>query len=218
MSALKARKPLVAGVGVGFLALLVLVVMVMPKMSQVGKQQKALDAAVADGQKLTTQVAELQDAKRAAASVKKQLERLGWAIPKTAALPRLIHQVQSIADASAVDFVQVSPSAPSATSNSYSTIPTQITTTGSYFAVTEFLYRLETLPRAVKVTGLTLGPGPDGLAKNTDDIVVTRSKQHGESSLTEEAAKAVEAVTEGAASGAVKGIKKGFSLSGGDKK
>src|SRR5205823_12531685 len=111
------------GVGVGFLALLVLVVMVMPKMSQVGKQQKALDAAVADGQKLTTQVAELQDAKRAAASVKKQIERLQWSIPKTAALPRLIHQVQDIADASAVDFVQVSPSAPSATSTNYSTIP-----------------------------------------------------------------------------------------------
>ena len=60
--------------------------------------------------------------------------------------------------------------------------------------------------------------GPDGLPKNSDDIVVTRSKQHGESSLTEEAAKAVEAVTEGAASGAIKGIKKGFGLGGGDKK
>jgi hypothetical protein len=60
--------------------------------------------------------------------------------------------------------------------------------------------------------------GPDGLPKNSDDIVVTRSKPHGEFSLTEEAAKAAEAVTGGAASGAIKGIKKGFGLGGGEKK
>ncbi|MGL4424395.1 MAG: hypothetical protein ACRCZF_27315, partial [Gemmataceae bacterium] len=32
--------------------------------------------------------------------------------------------------------------------------------------------------------------GPDGLPKNKDDIVVHRSKRHGESSLTKEASKA----------------------------
>ena len=58
--------------------------------------------------------------------------------------------------------------------------------------------------------------GPDGLAKNSDDIVVTRSKRHGETSITEEAGKAAEVVTGGAASGAIKGIKKGLGL--GEKK
>jgi hypothetical protein len=60
--------------------------------------------------------------------------------------------------------------------------------------------------------------GADGLPKNSDDIVVTRSKRHGESSLTEEAAKAAERVSGGAASGTIKGIKKGLGLGGGDKK
>src|SRR6476620_7468915 len=45
--------------------------------------------------------------------------------------------------------------------------------------------------------------GPDGLAKNSDDIIVTRTKAHGESTLTEEAAKAAEAIAGGAASGTV---------------
>jgi hypothetical protein len=58
--------------------------------------------------------------------------------------------------------------------------------------------------------------GPDGLPKNTDDLVVTRSKRHGESSLTEEAAKAAEGVATGAASGMIKGLKQG--LRGSDKK
>ena len=54
--------------------------------------------------------------------------------------------------------------------------------------------------------------GPDGLPKNTDDIVVTREERHGESTLTREASKATEGVAEGAASGVVKGIKKGLGL------
>jgi len=59
--------------------------------------------------------------------------------------------------------------------------------------------------------------GPDGLPKNSDDIVVHRSKRHGESSLTEEVAKAAEGVAGGAASGTIKGIRKGRGLGGGDK-
>jgi hypothetical protein len=60
--------------------------------------------------------------------------------------------------------------------------------------------------------------GPDGLPKNSDDIVVHRRKRHGESSLTEEAAKATEQLTESALSGTLKGVKKGLGLSGGDKR
>jgi hypothetical protein len=52
--------------------------------------------------------------------------------------------------------------------------------------------------------------GPDGLPKNSDDIVVTRSKRHGNSSITEEAAKVVEGVSSGASRGIIKGIKQGL--------
>lgn len=61
--------------------------------------------------------------------------------------------------------------------------------------------------------------GPDGLPKNSDDIVVTRSKRHNETSLTEEAAKTVEGISKAATSGIIKGVKKGLSSGGrGDKK
>ena len=61
--------------------------------------------------------------------------------------------------------------------------------------------------------------GPDGLPKNSDDIVVTRSKRHNETSLTEEASKTVEGISKAATSGILKGVKKGLSPSGkGDKK
>lgn len=53
--------------------------------------------------------------------------------------------------------------------------------------------------------------GPDGLPKNNDDIVVTRTQPHGESTYTQEASKSVEEIASGAASGMIKGIKKGIS-------
>jgi hypothetical protein len=56
--------------------------------------------------------------------------------------------------------------------------------------------------------------GPDGLPKNSDDIVVTRSKRHNETSITKEAAKAVEDLSSGASSGFLKGIKKELGFGG----
>jgi hypothetical protein len=61
--------------------------------------------------------------------------------------------------------------------------------------------------------------GPDGLPKNSDDITVQRTKRHGETTYTEEAAKSIEVLTGAAASGTIKGIGKGLGLGGsGDKK
>jgi hypothetical protein len=59
--------------------------------------------------------------------------------------------------------------------------------------------------------------GPDGLPKNSDDITVTRSKPHGETTITNEAAKFTESISGAAASGAVKGIKKGLGFGGKEK-
>jgi hypothetical protein len=55
--------------------------------------------------------------------------------------------------------------------------------------------------------------GPDGLPQNHDDQVVTRSQRHGESTYSLEASKSIEEVASGAASGVIKGIKKGIGLS-----
>lgn len=56
--------------------------------------------------------------------------------------------------------------------------------------------------------------GPDGLPKNSDDVVVTRSKRHGETTISGEAAKGAEVIAAGASSGVVKGIKRGLGFGG----
>ena len=158
------RKPLLVGLAFVILVGVALVALVKPKMSSVKEQQNVLDQAKQHNSQLQAEVATLEQAKRDAPQVKKELRGLEAEIPGTASLPALIRQIKSMADDSAVDFLQIQPSPPApGTTGDYSTIPTQIGATGSYFAVTEFLYRLETLPRAVKVTGVTLGAGPDGL-------------------------------------------------------
>jgi Tfp pilus assembly protein PilO len=143
-------------------SLFLIVFLVMPKMSSVKEHQKQLDQAEQDGQQLAAQVAALLQAKHDAASVQRQVHALDQQIPTTAALSRLITQMKRAADLAAVDFVQISPGTPVSGTTGFSTIPTQINATGSYSTVTEFLYRLESMPRAVKVTNITLGPGPDG--------------------------------------------------------
>jgi hypothetical protein len=56
--------------------------------------------------------------------------------------------------------------------------------------------------------------GPDGLPKNSDDIVVTRSKPHGETTISEVIGKGAETVSAGIGSGLVKGVAKGLGIGG----
>ena len=48
-----------------------------------------------------------------------------------------------------------------------SVAPLAITASGTYFSLTEFLYSLETLPRATKVLNVAIAPGTGGEATTT---------------------------------------------------
>jgi Tfp pilus assembly protein PilO len=160
----KNRRPLVVGLAFVGLALVVLVALVMPKHAAVQSHQKKLDEALQQGQQLEVEVAALNQAKDDAPETKRQLKAIGEQIPSTASLPDMLRLIRRAADGAAVDFIQISPGTPTlSTDGAFSTIPTSISTTGSYFSLEEFLYRLETLNRSVKVTNLTLGAGPAGL-------------------------------------------------------
>ena len=50
-----------------------------------------------------------------------------------------------------------------------SVAPLAITASGTYFSLTEFLYSLETLPRATKVLNVAMAPGTGGEADHHHD-------------------------------------------------
>jgi hypothetical protein len=58
--------------------------------------------------------------------------------------------------------------------------------------------------------------GADGLPKNSDDVVIHRSKRHGESSVNQEIERASESAGRGGARGIIQGVKE--AVTGKDKK
>ena len=153
------RAPIIAAVASVLVALIVLVFLLLPRISAVGKKSDELDAARAKEQSLRVQLQQLEEARSQAKIVQRQLNRLQTKIPPTADLPSLIRLLQNAADASAVDFLSVSPSTPTQTTSGISTITLSINVSGSFFSVEEFLFKMETLPRAVRVTTISVAPG-----------------------------------------------------------
>jgi Tfp pilus assembly protein PilO len=155
------RGPVVVGIVFAVVTLLAIFFLVLPKMSEVGEAEDRLTAEQARELPLQTELARLQDASDDAASLRRELARFQRAVPPVADLPGLINEMQTAADVAGVDFFQIDPGtpAPSATGQA-SEVPASIRVIGGFFPVDEFLFRLETLPRAAKVVSVTVAEGP----------------------------------------------------------
>lgn len=156
--------PLFVGIGFAVLAVLVVVLLVLPKMGQVGERQDALEAAEDEEIALQVQLRALQDAQAQAPETERRIAEIEEQVPPTADLPTLFRLLQAAADRSAVDFFSFAPGTPTpdAEGGGFSLLPSQVTVNGSYFALDEFLFLLETLPRAAKVTSVVISPGGGG--------------------------------------------------------
>jgi Tfp pilus assembly protein PilO len=156
---LNRRGPLIAAAVSGIVVLLASMFVVLPKMHQVGKARDDLSTAESEQASLQTQLKILQDAQASAPMTQKQIAKINKQIPTTADLPGLFRLLRDAADLSAVDFFSFSPGTPAAdASATFSILSSGIIVTGSYFSLEEFLHRLEVLPRAAKVTSISLVP------------------------------------------------------------
>ena len=154
------RAPIIAGVAFGVVAVLAVMFLVLPKMREVSSTQEQLAEAETIQSGLRNQLASLREAEAQAPEVRRQIAQLANQVPPTADLPALLRLLTQAADGSAVDFLTVSPGTPTAdASGQFSTIPTTVSVTGGYFALDEFLFRLETLPRSTKVLSISISPG-----------------------------------------------------------
>jgi Tfp pilus assembly protein PilO len=154
------RAPLLAGAAVAVVAILAVMFLVLPKMGQVGEAQEALQAAEDQEVTLQAQLGVLQEAQADAPETERQIAVIEDQVPPTTDLPALFRLLQSASDRAALDFFSFAPGTPVlATAGTYSILSSTITVNGGYFAIDEFLFLLETLPRAAKVTSITLAPG-----------------------------------------------------------
>jgi len=162
------RAPIIAGAIVLLVALLAVFLMVLPKMSEVGETEDQLRQAQDQEINLAAQLNALEDAQAAAPETELEIAAIDAQVPQTADLPSLFRLLQGAADRAAVDFFSFTPGTPVPNlTGSYSTIASQITVSGGYFAIDEFLFLLETLQRAAKVTTLAVTPSDGGEGTTT---------------------------------------------------
>jgi Tfp pilus assembly protein PilO len=156
------RAPIIVAFGFAVLAALLFFFLVLPKSSEISKAQDDLATAQQQESALRAQLAALQEAQQGAPELNREIQRVENQVPPTADLPALIRLLRQAADRAAVDLFQFSPNPPVVDpSGQFSTISTAVNVTGSYFALEEFLFRLESLPRAAKVVNVSLSPGGD---------------------------------------------------------
>jgi Tfp pilus assembly protein PilO len=153
----------IVGAGIVVVVVLVALFLVLPKMGQVKDANGALQRAQSQQGTLSSQLAALKQAQAESPKNREIIRKVQQAIPPTVDQQGFFLLLQNAAILSGIDVVTISPSAPvfDPTTN-LTTISNALSVTGSYFSITEFLFRIETLPRAAKVIQITLAPGASG--------------------------------------------------------
>jgi Tfp pilus assembly protein PilO len=174
------RAPILVGVAMAVVVALAVFFLVLPKNAQIAKTSDELTTAQQQEQSLRVQLASLKEAQQQAPQTKRAIQKVEAQVPPTADLPGLIRLLREAADRSAVDLFQFSPGVPALDpAGQFSTISTSVNVTGSYFALDEFLFRLESLPRAAKVTSVTISPSGGGTTEGTTTTSATSSNELG---------------------------------------
>ena len=168
------RAPLFAGIGVAVVVVLVAFFLVLPKMGQVKDANAALADAQSQQATLGAQLAALQAAQTDAPANRETIRKVQQAIPPTVDQQGFMLLMQNAALQSGVDVVTISPGNPVFDpATGLSTVTNAISATGTYFALTEFLFKIETLPRAAKTTSVAITPSPSDT--NTSLLTLTSS-------------------------------------------
>lgn len=154
------RAPLIAAAGVVAIAVLLILVLLLPKIGQVAETRDELAAAQAQQQTLEAQKGALEDLQAQAGENRRIIADVNKKIPPTADEPGLILLIDNAAIATGLDLVTLAPTPPSFDEASgLSVIVMSVSAVGTYNEVTQFAQAIETLPRAAQITSLSLSPG-----------------------------------------------------------
>ena len=144
--------------------------------SSLRTQAHAVDA---QSEQLRSQVAQLKEQQKGLPAQQKLLSQIATKIPDNPALPALIRQLSAAADGAGVNLLSMAPgqpvlaqagvatsSAATAGGSPLASIPLALNVQGSYFNIEQFFSAVESLSRAMLVTGFTVSP-VDGSASGS---------------------------------------------------
>ena len=163
--------------------------LVSPKRTAAAELRAEAESTRASNDQLRTQLTVLRAKAKDLPKEQAKLASVAAKIPDNPALPALIRALVTAGTAAGVELVSVTPGPPvlalgaapvspgapaaaaapvapapdaaaaPAAAGSLASIPVSLNVAGSYFQVQQFLAELETLPRSMRVTGLTVNPG-----------------------------------------------------------
>ncbi len=153
------RAVVIAGVATAILAVLLVVFLVLPKMSQVSDAQQELEASFTERETLSSRLAALRQAREEAPENQAAIRRVDQQVPPTIDLPGLILLLRNAATGAGVQVLTLTPGSPTPSEDgAFSSVAVSTSGEGTYFSVVDYLYSLETLPRAATVESLELSP------------------------------------------------------------
>jgi len=156
------RAPILAGVIMAVIAVLAFLLIVNPKRAEVAEAQGKLEEAQSQELTKVAQRATLQQAQAEAPANRKIIRQVEQQLPPTADPQGFILLLKNAAVKAGVDLTQEAIQTPVAGESGVTKIPITITLNGTYFSLDEFLFQLETLPRAAKVINVSIASGATG--------------------------------------------------------
>jgi Tfp pilus assembly protein PilO len=160
--------------GVVVLLVLIFVFFIRPRQGRLGEVRAEVQAAQDRGQQLEAELDRLRALQENAPELQATLNRFREFVPKEHDVSNFIFQVQDVADEAGVGFVQITPELPKQPPEgaSLAEVRTVIGANGGYFAVQDFIRRLYTLDRAVRIDSLTMTGVDEQQAANSGRIDV----------------------------------------------
>ena len=134
-----------------------------PRQQELTRVEDEIEAEEARTIQLRSELARLQDLQANAPELEAELAKIRGFVPRDDEVPNFIFLVQDAANASGVDFVQISPELPKPPPEgaALAEVRTTLGAGGGYFAVQDFIRRLHALDRAVRIDNLTLAGTED---------------------------------------------------------
>jgi Tfp pilus assembly protein PilO len=165
---------LFAIVGAVVIAVLLVFFLVLPEMGKVSKAKEELVSAQQQEQTLTVQRNALEDTKANAPENRKIIKEAHQQIPPLADEGGLFLLINQAGLNSGFPIVNINPSTPTFDeATGLSTIVMQVSAVGTYSDITAFTFRIETLPRAAKITALSLSPSGTASAGVSPELTMT---------------------------------------------
>jgi Tfp pilus assembly protein PilO len=166
------RAPILAGVIMAVIAVLAFLLIVNPKRAEVADAQSQLEEAQSQELTKVAQRATLQQAEAEAPANRKIIRQVEQQLPPTADPQGFILLLKNAAVKAGVDLTQEAIQTPTAGESGVTKIPITITLNGTYFSLDEYLFQLETLPRAAKVINVSIAAGATGDATTVSGTLV----------------------------------------------